>query len=252
MSGTFLSLKPTDVYSGTTTNPSAPGSWNWLLSSGTAVKTNSAGAGNTDQPWLLVNRDTAAAGQDDVFVAYDDFTGSPDMRVAVALGTDPPNFARDNKSGSSGGVNCCINPGHRLASDPRNGWMYSLFELETGSDPNQHFVSYFLNRSTDGGQTWTLNSSSAGIVVAGAGSTQGLAPSTTFDMMGNCTSNNAFKFGTVNALMGGVDHAAVDPSNGDVYYVYGNRDGGTGNNRLSIIRLTDNGMGGLTVGASHL
>ncbi len=45
-------------------------------------------------------------------------------------------------------------------------------------------------------------------------------------MAGNCASNNAFKFGTVNALFGGVEHATVDPSTGDVYYDYGNRDGG--------------------------
>jgi len=32
------------------------------------------------------------------------------------------------------------------------------------------------------------------------------------------------KFGGVNALLGGVLHAAVDPTNGDLYYVYGNRD----------------------------
>jgi hypothetical protein len=51
---------------------------------------------------------------------------------------------------------------------------------------------------------------------------------------------------TVNALLGGVLHATVDPSNGDVYYVYGNRDGMTGNNRLSITRLQNNGAGGLT------
>jgi hypothetical protein len=46
-----------------------------------------------------------------------------------------------------------------------------------------------------------------------------------------------------------VTSAAVDPNNGNVYYVFGNRDAMTGNNRLSIVRLTDNGMGGLTVGA---
>ena len=56
------------------------------------------------------------------------------------------------------------------------------------------------------------------------------------------------KFGTVNALLGGVDHAAVDPNNGDVYYVYGNRDSGTGNNRLAIRRIQDDGGGSVTVG----
>jgi HYR domain len=246
MSGTFLTA---DIYSGTTTNPSNAGSWNWLLSGGNAVRTNSAGVGNVDQPWLLVNRDTATASQDNTIVAYDDFSGAPDMRVAVSLGTNPPNFTRDNQSGSSGGG--FINPGHRLAVDPRNGWIYSLFQSRTGGDANQHAIDYHLNRSTDGGQTWTLNGSGSGIVVVNANSTQGFAPSTTFDGSGNCTSDNAFKFGTVNALFGGVDHAAVDPSTGDVYYVYGNRDGGTGNNRISIIRLTDNGAGGLTVGAPN-
>ena len=44
-------------------------------------------------------------------------------------------------------------------------------------------------------------------------------------------------------------HAAVDPTNSDVYYVYGNRDSGTNNNRIAIRRLTDNGGGGLNIGA---
>lgn len=250
LSGTFLSFNPTDVYSGTTTNASNSASWNWLLSSGNAVMTNSSGAGRTDQPWLLVNRDNAIASQDNVYVAYDDFTGAPNMRVAVALGTDPPNFVRDNQSGTSGGSGI-INPGNRLAVDPRNGTVYDLFQRGNGNGSGGSYnVKYFLNRTTDGGQTWTLNGNSGGIQVANADSTQGIDPSATFDMMGNCLSGNTFKFGTVNALLGGADHAAVDPTNGDVYYVYGNRDSGTGNNRLSIIRLTDNGAGGLTIGAS--
>jgi hypothetical protein len=59
------------------------------------------------------------------------------------------------------------------------------------------------------------------------------------------------KFGTVNALLGGVDHAAVDPNNGDVYYVYGNRDAATGHNPLAIRRIQDNGGGGVTVGPEN-
>jgi HYR domain len=256
LSGTFLSSKPTDVYSGTTTNASNSASWNWLLASGNAVMTNSVGAGNTDQPWLLVNRDTATASQDNVYVAYDDFNGAPDMRVAVALGTNPPNFVRDNQSGTSGGSGI-INPGNRLAVDPRNGTVYDLFQQGNGngsgtvdSSGGSYNIKYFLNRSTDGGQTWGLNGMGGGVQVANADSEQGINPGATFSM-GNCTSNNTYKFGTVNALLGGVDHAAVDPTNGDVYYVYGNRDSGTSNNRLSIIRLTDDGSGGLTIGASN-
>ena len=54
----------------------------------------------------------------------------------------------------------------------------------------------------------------------------------------------------MNALLGGVLHAAVDPRSGDLYYVYGNRDVG-GNNRLAIRRVFDNGAGGVTVGPEH-
>jgi hypothetical protein len=75
-----------------------------------------------------------------------------------------------------------------------------------------------------------LNGSASGIVVANADSTQPRP-----------------KFGTVNALLGGVDHVAVDHVTGDVYVVHGNRDAATGNNRLSIVRLVSDGNGGLTI-----
>ena len=45
------------------------------------------------------------------------------------------------------------------------------------------------------------------------------------------------EFGTVNALLGNVDHAAVDSKTGDLYYAYGNRDAATGNDRLAIRRI---------------
>jgi len=235
LSGTFLK---TDVYSGTTSDPTSSAAWGWLTSMGVAVRTNSTGIGDVDQPWLLVNRDTANASQDNVYVAYDDFSMLPrGMQIAVAQGSNPPNFTTDNSAGTS--LNCiggnCVNPGHRLAVDPRNGYVYSLFQdLVTGDLGGFFNLNYMLNRTTDGGSTWGLNASPTGIVVANADTTQA-SP----------------KFGTVNALLGGIDHATVDPGNGDVYYVYGTRDSVTFNNRLSIIRLTDDGMGGLTIGAPH-
>src|ERR1051326_5612428 len=193
MSGTFLisGNGGFDVFSGTSTNPASSPAWNWLVIAGVTQMTNNlvpSSFGNSDQPWLLVNRDPTTATQDNVHAAYDDFSGGPDMRVAVSYGVDPPNFTVDNQSGTS----------------------------------------------TDGGATWTLNGMAGGIIVANADSTQPTP-----------------KFGSVNALLGGVDHATVDPNNGDVYYVYGNRDTGTGNDRLAIRRIQDNGGGGVTVGPEN-
>jgi hypothetical protein len=219
----------TDVYSGTTTNPEDFTFWSWLVSGGVAQPTNSV-PGNADQPWLLVGSDPFTPEQDNTYVAYDDFGGGPDMRVAVAQGSNPPDFSLiDNQSGTSTGF---VNPGHRLAVDPSTGYVYSLFQqrIGPGSGGSQN-INYILNRSIDGGLTWGLNGADSGIVVANGDSTQPRP-----------------KFGTVNALLGGVLHAAVDPVLGDVYYVYGNRDPETGYDRLAIRRLQDDGAGGVSIG----
>jgi hypothetical protein len=171
-------------------------------------------------------------------VAYDNFDGAPDMRVAAAPGSDPPNFTIDNLAGFSEGA---VNPGQRLAVDRNSGAVYTLFQQcptniancnNLGADPKT--INWMLNRSLDGGKTWSLNGSATGVQVATGQSTQPTP-----------------KFGTVNALLGGVNHVAVDPNNGDVYVVFGNRDSNTLNNRLSIVRLTSDGHGGLTVGTPH-
>src|SRR6185369_14583025 len=179
-----------------------------------------------------VNPDPSNPAQDNVYLAYDNFAGSPDMRVAVSRGLNPPIFTNDVLVGLSTGF---VNPGQRMAKDPRTGYIYSLWQrrIAAGSGGSQN-INFMLNRSTNGGASWCLNGSSTGIIVGNGDSTQPTP-----------------KFGTVNALLGGVDHAAVDPKNGAVYYAFGNRDSGTNNNRISIVRLTDNGAGGLTVGAPH-
>jgi len=229
LAGAFLTLSPTNIYSALNRNPAAL-TFNYFESSpGVAQATNHLdGVNDVDQPWLLVGPQPGASSEN-VYVAYDNFLGAPDMHVAVATATRPPNFTVDNISGFSTGF---VNPGHRLAIDPSSGTVYSLFQrrIAAGAGGSQN-INYMLNRSTDGGNTWSLNGSTTGIVVANADSTQPTP-----------------KFCTVNALLGGVDHAAVDPQTGDVVYVYGNRDPNTGNNRLATRRLTDDGAGGLAIG----
>jgi hypothetical protein len=229
LSGTFL---VTDVFTGTTEKPANAASWKWFVIGGVTQRTNLSGT-SPDQPWLLVNRDAISKRQDNIYVAYDDFNGAPDMRVAVSpsqvsAGIMPPMFQRDQLSGFSTGF---VNPGHRLAKDQRRGFIYSLFQrrVAAGNSGSQN-IDYMLNRSTDGGITWRLNGVATGIVVANADSTQPTP-----------------KFGTVNALLGGVLHATVDPITGDVYYVYGNRDPSNGSNRLAIRRIDD----GVVVGPEH-
>lgn len=229
LAGAFLTLSPTNIYSALNRNPAAL-TFNYFESPpGVAQATNHLdGLNNVDQPWLLVGPQPGATGEN-VYVAYDDFNTAPNMHVAVAAAANPLNFTVDNISGFSTGF---VNPGHRLATDPSSGAVYSLFQrrIAPGAGGSQN-INYMLNRSTDGGNTWSLNGSTTGIVVANADSTQPTP-----------------KFCTVNALLGGVDHATVDPQTGDVVYVYGNRDPTTGNNRLAMRRLSDDAAGGLAIG----
>ena len=233
LAGAFLTGGPDNIYTALSNNlTSAAGAFNYFNTGGVSQATTHLGAvNNEDQPWQLVgSRVHGFRIFENVFVAYDDFNSAPDMRVAVAsTTTDPLNFNIDNRTGFSTGF---VNPGHRLATDARTGSVYSLFQRSPNAGAGgSRNINYMLNRSLDGGQTWTLNGSTTGIVVANADSTQPQP-----------------KFCTTNALLGGADHAAVDPVTGDVVYVYGNRDPVTGNNRLAMRRLTSDGAGGLTIG----
>src|SRR5207302_8380691 len=97
------------------------------LAGGVAVAADINGVtANNDQPWLLVNPDPSNPNQDDVYVAYDDFSGAPDMRVAVSHGpNNPPSFTIDNLVGFSSGF---VNPGLRMAKDRRAGYIYALWQ----------------------------------------------------------------------------------------------------------------------------
>lgn len=232
-----------DIVSGTTTNPAQVASFAYFDPPGPPVQAQETNInvptslGHADQPWLLVNRHPSRWWQDNVYVGWDDFANSdgvdgPDMRVAVSYGFNPPDFTQDQQVGNSLGA---VNPGLRLVKY-RTGTMWALWgrNVAPGAGGSKN-IDYMLNRSTDGGNSWSLNGAALGIRIANADSTQPQP-----------------KFGTVNALLGNVDHAAVDPWKGGLYYVYGNRDSATGNNRLAIRRIvTDPGSGNVTIGAEH-
>jgi hypothetical protein len=224
LAGTFLT-NSSNIYSAVTRNPMTAGAFHYSGFPGAATRTNHT-VNHADQPWLLVGPRPGVTGAENVYVAYDFFT-SPvvaNTRVAVAAAADPPNFplALDMVTGTSGPVGG-VNPGHRLAIDPVTGAVYSIFQQRAiaGAPPT---INYRINRSIDGGLTWLL----VPPIVATATSTQPTPKSCGVD-----------------ALLGGVDHAAVDPETGDVVYVYGALVGGI--NQLFMKRLTTTGAGVLTI-----
>jgi hypothetical protein len=181
--GSFL--LPADIYSGSTLNPASAASWSWWVVSGVAQKTDLV-ATAADQPWALVNRGTTNGQEDEVYVAYDDFGANPvTVRVSTSINMAPPQFPAGSDKQVGTRASGFYNPGHRLAKDPRNGWIYSLWQncitncATIGSNPKT--MEYRLSRSVDRGVTWTLNSSSTGIVVAtrtARNPTRSSAPST--------------------------------------------------------------------------
>ncbi|GAB7184733.1 hypothetical protein ATKI12_4564 [Kitasatospora sp. Ki12] len=222
------------IVTGSTTDPTKLASWSWNNPTPTTTQITSAAGTNADQPWLIVNQDTTTPSQDNVYVGYQDFRAAvPHDHVAVSLNNaSPVDITRDNAAGTgtlSGGV---INGGLRLAADHRNGAMYALYQQGGGTTQPEN-VTLMLNRTTNAGQNWTLGGNANGIAVTTDNTRQG---------------NAGYKFGGVNSLQGGVDHVAVDPTNGDVYVAYGADV--SGNNQIRIRRLTDNGTGGMNVGGA--
>lgn len=223
------------ILTGTTTDPTSLAAWNWSDDGDTTVEfTNETCAGNgCDQPWLLINWDPANLTDELVHNAYDDFDAGINMQVVSDDLEDPTAFevGDDETVGSSTGGG--VNPGHRQAKDIRTGYIYSGWQnctancaCGTPATCTAKTIDFMLNRSIDGGATWTLNGSGTGIVAATNDSVQPWP-----------------KFGGVNALLGGIIHLAVDPTLGHVYYVYGDHDGT--NQRLSIRRFQDDGAGNM-------
>jgi hypothetical protein len=226
-----------EVYSGATSDPASALAWRWLVVDGKTQPTNRF---PPDQPWIVVNKDPQRLGRENVYVAYQSTT----MQVAVAKAKAPPDFTLDRSPGPV--TSFGFNPGLRIAADRHSGAVYSLYQTAGSFECSSGLaISYVLNRSLDGGQSWELNGSVSGIQAAQACSNQN---QTTY-LFGE--PEPGALTGGVNALKGGVDALAVDSATGDVYVAYGNFDEAAGRDRISIVRLTDGGNGRVKPGPSH-
>jgi hypothetical protein len=162
------------------------------------------------------------------------------MRVAVADAAVPPNFPLDERAGfaNEGGAN----PGHRAAADPRTGAVYTLYGNQIGRCVTPNLLGgieleYKLNRSTDGGKTWSFGNQPLGTVVAQACSDQGVTSS---DYSFGVPEPGSPE-GKVNLLKGGIHSLAVDPNDGAIYVVYGAFDDEAERDQLKIVRVTSDG-----------
>lgn len=208
-----------NIYQGFTANPNAdgvngraPSTWQW-----TPGRINLAGdsAGTTDQPWIAVNGST-------VHIGYDDFNatfGRSQERVTTS--TDGgATFTVDTPVSAGGKISTTTNPGLRIATDAGGG-LYAIFGIGQGQDAaNDRPVTYRLNRSLDGGQTWQFTDVSAapgGLVVGGGLSAQ--------------LTNS---FGAVNELRGNITAVAAAPDGKTVYAAIGFKDA-DGTDRIYIV-----------------
>jgi len=238
------------IYSGATADPADPAAWKWFLGEGGTAQPSTP-ATSPDQPWLIAAPDAGDLASDKIYVAYqagecEGVDRSIDLRVAAAAATVPPNFPLDEHAGCS---NPGPNPGHRAAADPRTGAVYTLYgnpispcatpELLGGIE-----LEYRLNRSTDGGRTWSFGNQPLGTVVAQACSDQSRDYSFGVPEPGNPA-------GGVNLLKGGIHALAVDPQDGAVYVVYGVFDDDAERDQLKIVRVTSDG-GNVEIGSPVL
>ena len=180
--GTFLAGG--NLYTGDIFDPALVGNWAYYSpSSGSPTEQTNRLAisdGQADQPWLLRSRSTFSADTQFVYVAYGNFgttgSGYRAMDVSKSDGNIPPHFPNGYSTQPGTSANGGYNPGFRLASDPRNGWMYAMFQncinncVNLTDNPKE--IEYLLNRTTDDGFTWSLNGQSGGIPIVISYSTQ--------------------------------------------------------------------------------
>jgi hypothetical protein len=204
-----------NIYQGATANPTSLAAWSYT-GGGTPINT-ALSAGKADQPWIALQGSR-------VFVAYDDFHSGTAERVAVS-NNNGTTFTVDNFI-NNGAQSNSVNPGTRIATD-NAGNVYAIFGVGTATPTDGvHNVTYYLNRSRDGGVTWDFNGSSAvgGIVIDSGVSTQ---------LCNSCTQASNNWFAGVNDLRGNITAVAPDRTGSHVYALIGKRDG-SGTDRIYL------------------
>lgn len=205
-----------NIYAGSSSNPNGSG-WTW--SGGGAQINTASSTNNADQPWIALSGSK-------VYVAYDDFT-SNNTNVRLAASSDGGStFPTGSSMLNAAQTNNAINPGTRIADDAA-GKVYAIYSFgDTASPAGVHNVTYYLNRSSNGGATWDFGGSSAagGIQIASGKSTQ-------LDNAGTQASNAWFA--GVNDLRGSVTAIATDSAGSHIYVVYGLQDV-SGTNRVYL------------------
>ncbi len=238
--GTFLHVGSSaqTVFSAQATNPTDPSSWVYRTPGGVSQSTNLPSLIDVDQPWIGSGPLPGDNSRINVSVAYDNFDSfftNSQIRAADSPGASPLDFTRDAATNNDNQqYNDGMNPGNRLAVGP-DGKIFDVYQRLVNVEANGvKQLTYLINVSADGGQTWSVANSDhvsgAKIIAANVYSFQG----------------NGSKVGGVNALLGGVDAVAVDKT-GAAWVVYGARSTLTAHDQLFLVKVTYN-AGNLTVG----
>ena len=210
-----------NIYQGMTANPaSGPGAWSYT---GGGAPINAASRGRADQPWIALQGG-------DVFVAYTGLSGGRDERVA-ASNNQGMTFTVDSPIHNDGPHPGSVVSGERIVTDAA-GNVYSIFGVGSNISRGVSNVTYYLNRSRNGGATWDFNPNSAigGIIIDSGVSTQA---SFRTDQGGTCTQASNNWFAGVNNLLGNITAIAVDKTGAHVYVLIGKQDA-TGTDRIYL------------------
>jgi hypothetical protein len=143
-----------------------------------------------------------------------------DERVAVSY-NNGTTFTTD-KEISNGPHPGSVVAGTRIATDSA-GSVYSIFGVGANISRGVSNVTYYLNRSRDGGVTWDFNPNSTigGIIIDSGASAQACFR---LDQGGTCTQTSNNWFAGVNNLLGNVTAIASDKTGSHVYVLIGKQD----------------------------